>query len=138
MSALRRDFDSRRLALVLVLLFLALALPSAVLILQAQRQIRWEAYHQYRLLADELATRVDGELQRAVGVEEARAAGDYRFVVVTGGVANATALQRSPLARLPVQSAVPGALGYFQVEADGAFSTPLLPSEAAAMPVDVD
>ena len=138
-GTLRRDFDARRLAVVLGLLFLALALPSAVLVLQAQQQIRWEAYHQYRLLADELATRVDGELQRAVDAEEARAAGDYRFLVVTGGLANTTALQRSPLARYPVESELPGALGYFQVEADGAFSTPLLPdAAAAAAPADVD
>jgi signal transduction histidine kinase len=129
----RRRFGTRQLAFVLVLLFLALALPSAVLVAQALTQIRWEAYHQYRLLADELATRIDGDLRRAIATEEARSGDDYRFLVVTDGAANATALQRSPLARLPVESPVPGVIGYFQVDADGTLSTPLLP-DAADLP----
>jgi signal transduction histidine kinase len=120
-----------RLATLLGLLFLLLAAPSAVLLVQTQRQIEFEAYHQYRTLADELGLRIDAELQRLVAAEETRGYADYRFVVVTGDPATATSLQRSPLARYPVQSDLPGVVGYFQVAADGEFSTPLVPDDLA-------
>ncbi|MEQ9563996.1 MAG: hypothetical protein RLN69_15860, partial [Woeseiaceae bacterium] len=35
--------------------------------------------------------------------------------------------QRSPLAEYPVYQELPGVIGYFQVDADGVFTTPLLP-----------
>ncbi len=36
-------------------------------------------------------------------------------------------LQRSPLSTFPVDSAIPGLLGFFQVDSSGRFSSPLLP-----------
>ena len=36
-------------------------------------------------------------------------------------------MQRSPLSAFPVESAVPGVIGYFQVDAAGTLTTPLLP-----------
>jgi signal transduction histidine kinase len=120
-----------RLAALLGLLFVALALPSAVLLWQTQRQIKFEAFHQYRTLADELGLRIDAELQRLVAAEESRGYGDYRFVVVEGDAKVANFLQRSPLARYPVRADLPGVIGYFQVAADGEFTTPLLPDDLA-------
>ena len=99
---------SARLAVLLGLLFLLLVAPSAVLLVQTRRQIAFEAYHQYRTLADELALRIDAELQRLVAAEEARGYADYRFVVVAGDPATSTALQRSPLAIYPVRADLPG------------------------------
>src|SRR5690606_34701666 len=64
-------------------------------------------------------------------VEEARSFGEYSFLVVAGG-ADANFVQRSPLAALPVVAALPGTLGYFQVDSAGELTTPLLP------PPDVD
>ena len=43
------------------------------------------------------------------------------------GDAAANFVQRSPLSQFPVASAVPGVLGYFQVDAAGRLTTPLLP-----------
>lgn len=120
-----------RLAALLGVLFLLLAAPSAVLLYQTQRQIRFEAFHQYRTLADELGLRVDAELQRLVAAEESRGYADYRFVVVAGDPKTSNFIQRSPLARYPVQSDLPGVVGYFQVAADGEFSTPLVPDDLA-------
>lgn len=118
-----------RLAGLLGLLFLLLAAPSAVLLVQTRHQIKFEAFHQYRTLADELGLRIDAELQRLIAAEEARGYADYRFVVVAGDPATSTVLQRSPLARYPVHADIPGVVGYFQVAADGEFSTPLLPDD---------
>jgi len=128
-ARLGRGLSPMRLRLILGALFAALALPTLVLVVETQRQLKWEAFHQYRTLADEFGLRVDVELQRLVAAEEARGYGDYGFVVVGGDPAASNFLALSPLARFPVQSEIPGAIGYFQIAADGTFSTPLLPSD---------
>src|SRR5580765_7357792 len=127
--AYARSFSRARLATMLGLLFVALAVPTVVLLVQTQRQIKFESFFQYRTLADELGLRIDAELQRLIAAEEARGYGDYRFVVVAGDPATSNFVQRSPLARFPVQSEIPGVIGYFQVGADGEFSTPTVPDD---------
>jgi len=125
-----RRLTPARLRLFLGLLWLAVTLPTVVLVVQTYRQMKWEAYYQYRSLADELAQRIDGQLQRLISREEARGYADYRFLVVSGDPARSNYVQRSPLAEFPVRSDIPGLLGYFQVDAEGSFSTPLFPDAA--------
>lgn len=125
----RSSVSRARLATMLGLLFLALAAPTVVLLVQTQRQIKFESFYQYRTLADELGLRIDAELQRMIAAEEARGYADYRFIVVAGDPATSNFLQRSPLARFPVQSEIPGVIGYFQVGAEGEFSTPAVPED---------
>lgn len=126
-----RGLSPARLRLFLALLLFALVVPSAVLVWQTQQQLRWEALHQYRTLAEEMAARVDIELQRAIAVEEARSDGDYQFQTVSGGEGKAATVQRSPLAQLPAPGSFPGLLGHFEVDGEGRFSTPLLPGAGA-------
>jgi signal transduction histidine kinase len=118
--------DKIRLRLWLGLFFVALALPTAVLVRQAYTQLKWEAFYQYRVLAEELATRIDGRLTELIEDQEDRRFADYEFLVVAGGPSS-NFLQRSPLSDYPVITPIPGLLGYFQVDAEGSFSTPLLP-----------
>jgi signal transduction histidine kinase len=118
--------DERTLKLVLAGLFFALAVPAAVLIAQAYDQLKWQAFRSTQVAAEELAARVDAALRAAIAAEDARSFGDYSFLVVTGDAA-ANFVQRSPLSSFPVASAVPGVLGYFQVDAAGRLTTPLLP-----------
>ncbi len=116
----------RKLRVALGLFFLALAVPTAVLIHHAYGQLKWEAFHQQRLLAEELVSRIDGRLRRLVDQEEGRSFADYGFLVVAGERPTSL-LQRSPLSTYPIASPVPGLVGYFQVDAQGALSTPTLP-----------
>jgi signal transduction histidine kinase len=118
--------DRKTLRLWLALFFLALAVPTTILIKQAYSQLKWEAFHQHRLLAEELARRLDKRLVELIDTEEARAFTDYVFLVVTGDP-SANFLQRSPLSTYPVTTGIPGLIGYFQVDTSGTFSTPLLP-----------
>jgi signal transduction histidine kinase len=118
--------DERRIRWLLAAFFLALAVPAALLIAQAYDQLKWEAFRSNQLLAEDFASRVDAGLRAAVSAEEARSFGDYSFLVVEGDAA-ANFVQRSPLSAYPVAGSVPGALGYFQVDAAGALTTPLLP-----------
>lgn len=125
-KTLIKGFDRRRLRHLLVLFFLALAVPTAVLIGQAYSQLKWEAFHQYRGAAEELTRRIDTQLNDMVRTADARSFADYTFLVVAGDP-SANYLQRSPLSAYPVTNDLPGVMGYFQVDSDGAFSTPLLP-----------
>jgi two-component system, OmpR family, phosphate regulon sensor histidine kinase PhoR len=122
--------DKKRLRLWLALFFLALAVPTGILVRQAYSQLKWEAFHQHRVLAEELAARIDANLVRLVQAEEIRSFTDYAFLVIAGDP-SANFLQRSPLSRYPVRTDLPGVIGYFQVDAEGVFSTPLLPPAIA-------
>lgn len=120
--------DQRRLRLVLGLFFLALAAPAALLVYHAYGQLKWESFHQLQALAEELTDRVDRRLGAMIESEESRSFVDYEFLVVEGDL-DASFLQRSPLSELPDRSGIPGLLGHFQIDAEGMFSTPLLPRE---------
>ncbi|MGB0748941.1 MAG: sensor histidine kinase [Magnetospiraceae bacterium] len=120
--------DKRRLRVGLALFFLALLIPSAVLVTRSYGELKWEVFHRHRLLAEELAGRIDARLATLIAGEEARTFTDYAFLNVAGDP-TANFLQRSPLAQFPVNAAVPGLIGYFQVDTGGGFSTPLLPPE---------
>jgi len=131
MTRARRRFDERALKLVLAAFFLALAVPAGVLIAQAYSQLKWQAFRSTQVAAEELAGRIDATLRAGVAEEDARSFGDYSFLVVEGDAA-ANFVQRSPLSVFPVESRVPGVLGYFQVDSDGKLTTPLLPGPGVA------
>jgi signal transduction histidine kinase len=126
-----KGFDKGRLRNLLALIFLALAVPTAVLIWQGYSQLKWEAFHQYRGVAEELTNRIDARLIEMINSADARSFADYTFLVVTGEP-SANFVQRSPLSTYPVAADLPGVVGYFQVDSDGAFSTPLLPPPGTA------
>jgi signal transduction histidine kinase len=118
--------DRKRLRLWLLVFFLALAIPTGILVYQAYSRLKWEAFHQYRVLAGELAERIDARIVQLIDAEEARSFADYSFLNVAGDPASSF-LQRSPLSAYPAESSIPGLVGYFQVDNQGAFTTPLVP-----------
>ena len=119
-------WNKRRLRFWLSLFFFALLIPTSLLIYQAYSQLRWEAFHHHRLGAEEQASRIDRQFSRLIQVEEKRAFTDYAFLNVAGDPA-VNFLQRSPLSAYPVNSPLPGLIGYFQIDAENTFTTPLLP-----------
>lgn len=125
--ALTGDINEGRLRLLLSLFFIALVIPMGLLIWQAYNQLKWEAFHQYRGMAEELTRRIDASLVSSIRLSEARSFADYSFLVVSGDP-SANFLQQSTLSTYPVPRDLPGLLGYFQVGSEGEFSTPLLPT----------
>ena len=121
----------RRLILLLLLFFAALAIPSSILVYQAYGQLKWEAFYQHQRLARELSLRIDAGFRDLIAREEKRPISDYEFLNVAGSEDDAF-LQRSPLSEFPLQSGIPGLLGYFQVDASGSLRTPLLPDSEAS------
>ena len=122
-----KGLDKKRLRNLLALFFIALAVPTVVLIWQAYGQLKWEAFHQHRGVAEELTQRIDSQLNDMIRVADSRSFADYSFLVVSGDP-NAKFVQRSPLSTYPVAASLPSVLGHFQVDSQGAFSTPLLPA----------
>jgi signal transduction histidine kinase len=123
--------SQRRLTLLLVLFFVALALPTSILVYQAYGQLKWEAFYQHQQLARELTLRIDGGFRDLIVREENRPISDYEFLNVTG-TEGAAFLQRSPLSEFPLETEVPGLLGYFQVDATGQLRTPIVPESSAS------
>ena len=100
------SIDRRKLRWILGLFLFALVIPTAVLIYQAYGQLKWEAFYQHRVLAEEFADRIDVHLRGIVATEEARSVTDYGFLIVQGEP-SANFIQRSPLANLPAADAIP-------------------------------
>ncbi|MEJ2610874.1 MAG: ATP-binding protein [Candidatus Thiodiazotropha sp.] len=129
-SALNR-LSNKQLRRWLMVFFCALVIPSGVLVYQAYDQLKWEAFHRHQVVAEELASRIDKHYIKLIQEEEQRAFVDYNFLLVTGNQKN-NLVQRSPLSNFPVQSSIPGLIGYFQVDSEGLFKTPLLPDSIIA------
>ncbi len=116
----------RRLRRWLALFFLALAIPTLVLVAQAFRQLKWESFHRHSQQASGLAVQIDQSLADLLRREDQRPYSDYLFVSAAG---TSNLLAQSPLAQFPLEPNVPGLIGYFQVDAEGQFSSPVLPED---------
>lgn len=120
-----------RLRLGIGLFVLALAVPSLLLVHKAYDQMKWESFRQQQLVAEELADRIDRSLAAIVRTEDARPIEDYGFALSPGDPGKPYR-RRSPLAELPETAAIPGLLGWFEVAADGTFSSPMVPRPGIA------
>ena len=118
---------SRRLKLLLLVFFTALALPTSILVYQAYGQLKWEAFHQHQQLARELSLRIDARFEALIKREESRPFTEYSFIKISGDQP-AAFQQRSPLSQYPLESDIPGLLGYFQVDTSGQLQTPTVPN----------
>lgn len=127
-SLSKKRLSQTRLRLMFILFFFTLAIPSSILSYNAYEKLRWETFHQFQQTAQSLAVEINSALTDIIVKEEARSDTDYTFLILEGDP-NANFLQRSDLSRYPVNSDLPGIIGYFQVDASGSFSTPLLPAD---------
>lgn len=119
------ETERKRLKWTLAAIFALIALAAGMLVSYAFGQLRYEAYFTQQQLAQDFTGGVVRELTRIMDLENARPATDYEFLVVSGE----TYVQRSPLSTLEPNTTVPGLIGYFQVDTEGRFSTPLLPPD---------
>lgn len=118
--------ERRRLQLRLALFFVALAVPAGLLLFKALDQLKWEALRQTQLAAEALTLGIDERLDALMRAQDARAFADFAFLTLVGDPV-AGFLQRSSLSAFPVDAALPGLIGWFQIDAAGRLSTPLLP-----------
>jgi len=126
-----KNWSKSRLRLALGAVFIMLALPTGVLLVYAYSQLKWEAFHQQRVLAEELVKQIDRQLNAIIATEDARPFTDYAFLNVSGTPLS-NRIHRSPLSKFPNPGPVKGTLGYFQIDPDGRFSSPVFPADTAA------
>jgi signal transduction histidine kinase len=128
-----RKYDERRLRNLLLGLLVALAIPTGAVIWQAYDRLKWESWYQYRNQAESLVRQIDFAIAEDIADAESREFNDFTFLASAG---SSNVQRRSPLSEFPVPADLPGLIGYFQVDPDGGFSTPLLPG-ADAGPADI-
>jgi len=122
----KNRLSKSRLRIVYTLFFFSLAIPSAIISYVAYEKLRWKSFHQYQQTAQTLVLEINDALNKGLIKEEKRADSDYSFLTLKGDP-KAKFVQRSVLSSFPVESALPGVVGYFQVDDHGQFTSPLLP-----------
>jgi len=114
-----------RIRIVFVLLAVVMFVPLGLLVQNALESVRVERDRRHRAVADRIFNEIERELGRIVSREEARAFGHYRFFYVpVADRRGKFAIARSPLSHLPEDTFV---LGFFQVDPDQTFHSPLMP-----------
>ena len=117
-----------KLRIYFVAFFLLLAIPLGLLLRRTYSSLEQESFFFYRRAAESVLLNVGEALLGNLQTEESRPYTQYRYVhVADHPVPEQAGLNLSPLAAFPVQSEIPGILGYFQFDPDGSFHTPLLP-----------
>jgi two-component system, OmpR family, phosphate regulon sensor histidine kinase PhoR len=123
-----RQHASRRLRRLVLGSLLCLTVLLVLLLHRVYAHLHREVVYQYRTAAEEVVYRIKQQLSDVLHTEEARAFDAYSFLQVTSNpLLQGTAVTTSPLSALPPQSAVPGVIGYFQINPDGSVHSPVLP-----------
>ncbi len=120
----------KRLRIYFLLFFLLLAIPYAVLVNRSYANLKEESFFFHRRIAESVMASITRQLEQRLRIEEARSYTEYRYVhVPERSLPSQEGLNLSPLSKFPVESEIPGTLGYFQIDPDGSFHTPLLPDD---------
>ncbi len=127
---IKLEKNNKNKLLFLSILFVAIIATALVTLVQYTfSQLQWESFHQNRIQAEALGLRIDQELQTIFDQEEQRSINDYQFFISSDKDNSKASLQRSILSQLPLPSNVPGIIGYFQIDANNRFSTPIFPDD---------
>jgi len=124
--------NKKTLKYITLLFIVIVAVALIVLVQYTFSQLQWEKFHQNRLQTEALSLRLDKNLQNIIDEEERRPIDEYRFLSLVASLESnnkAPYFKRSVLSQLPLQSNVPGIIGYFQLDANNQFSTPLVPQQ---------
>lgn len=120
----------KRLRLTIVVAALILCLPLGLLVSRALRSVEAEKDLRHEIVAERVFDEMERELTSFLRTEEERPFEHYRYFYLREEDATLT---RSPLADLPEE---PFVVGHFQVDAEGAVSTPLVDGELVPTPVN--
>jgi signal transduction histidine kinase len=123
-----REHARRRLQLRVLASLVCLAIPLACLIRRVYTHLEREAFYQYRAAAEAVVHHINQRLEEILQAEENRPFDEYSFLKVSANpLLQGVAVTTSPLSELPPRSAVPGLIGYFQINPDGSLHSPVLP-----------
>lgn len=123
-----------RLKVTLLLFLLCVSLPIFLLFERVYQQMQSDSFYELRRQAEDLVSRVDQKTLELLEEEEKRAFADYGFLSVekVSLLKGGSAVKFSPLSQFPVKGNIPGLIGYFQLDPDGTFRSPVLPDLSEA------
>jgi len=128
----------RKLRLYFGLLFLLLAVPIGILISYTYANLEEESFFFYRRGAEGVVASLQQQLSLTLADEENRPYTHYRYIYVADQpVPEQEGLNLSPLSGFPVEANIPGILGYYQIDPDGSFHSPLLPDDRSSQELTV-
>ncbi len=116
------DQSRRKLRRSAWLFFIVLILPVCFLVNRAYQQLQVESFIDQRNEAEKLSSIIDVRFQNLIEHENQRTFEAYRYLDVAKGKT-----QISELATMPEEQELKGLIGYFQINVDGVFNSPLLP-----------
>ncbi len=120
----------KRLRKLLLLFFIGLSLPLYFLFDRVYAQLENEVYYRQYNEAQVFVEQVDNRLLKLIDQEQARPIAEYSFFnVLESPLLQSTGIKFSPLSSLPPASDIPALTGYFQIDPDGSFRIPQLPTE---------
>ena len=119
----------KRLFYWLLVFFIGISLPVYFLLHKVYSQLENETWYRQRNQAELLVERIERELLENLQPEQDRPIADYSFFnVMENPLLQSITVNLSPLSELPPKSKLPGLLGYFQIDPDGSFHIPALPT----------
>lgn len=119
----------RWLRIVSTLFFFALLIPAGILIDTIYSQLDNEAMFQLRNESERVLEQANRKIAETISNEENRPFNDYSFFNVTElPLVQQKRLAISPLAQETPANSPPGLIGYFQVDPEGGFSSPIVPA----------
>ena len=123
----------KRLKLQFLIFFLLFAAAVGFLLVNSFRQMAIEERSIWTSTAERVYNQMQAAISEFLNQEDGRSFSEYRYYQAMPGVQATDAnLSISPLASLELESGITGLLGYFQIDPDGSFSTPYLPSEGGS------
>lgn len=125
-----------RLRLQFLAFFILLAGALAFLLTYAYNQINKEENRLWQGIAENVYNQMQAKISEFLLEEDRRSFSHYRYFYIPGAqVAQTPALNVSPLSKLP-RNDPRGLVGYFQIDPDGTFHTPYLPSNPDRPTID--
>lgn len=125
----RPEQAKKRLRNLIGSMYTVVMLLIGALLYNAQLEIQDEMFFRYRTEAESIVARVEEHLGELLAPEERRAFDEYSFYSVSSNTLfDNSSFRLSPLAEIPPKSNFPALVGYFQINPDGTFQSPVLPN----------
>ncbi len=120
----------RKLKIQFSLFFLLIAIALFFLLFNSYRQLNLEEQSLWKGLSEQAYHQIETDLADFLALENRRSFSEYRYYQALPGLnLNPDSLNVSPLSQLIPEELEKGLLGYFQMDPDGTFSTPYLPTD---------
>lgn len=124
----KNNISIRVLAVGFVAIFIAVTVIAWVVVYRTHSQIGTEARLMLRERGALISQLLGDRLNSVLEEENRRSFSHYRFMMTIPSLGRENTVL-SPLAQYPIQSDIPGLLGYYQIDPNGSFHTPILPEE---------